>query len=153
MPQLSDAVGGLQDRTPEHRPVVLLRVRFAGQLEMTGAVLSSTVMVNVVVEAHVFRLAVTVTTYTPSRKPAVNAGMTAPEPVLVPLASPADAPPDQVNTVDELDGVEESAVEATVAPGQIGPLLATEFIVVPVPEAMVTASVAVHRTLSVTVTV
>jgi hypothetical protein len=55
--------------------------------------------------------------------------------------------------VDELGGVEDSAVEATVAPGHIGPLLATVLIVVPVPEAMVTASVAVQRTLSVTVTV
>jgi hypothetical protein len=61
-PQLSDAVGGVHETTPEHSPAVLLIVRFAGQLDMTGAILSSTVMVNVVVDAQLFRLAVTVTT-------------------------------------------------------------------------------------------
>jgi hypothetical protein len=53
-------------------------------------------MVNVVVEAQLFRLAVTVTMYDPSVNPEVKDGISAPEPELVPLTSPAVAPPVQV---------------------------------------------------------
>jgi hypothetical protein len=121
--------------------------------EITGAVLSCTSMVKVVVDAQLFRLAVTVTTYEPSVRPEVNAGMTAPEPVLVPLASPADAPPVQVNTVEELGGVDEREVELTSEPGQTGPLPEMLLIVVPTLELMVTARVDGQKLLSVTVTV
>ena len=88
----------------------------------------------------------------PSVKPAVNAGIIAPEPELVPLARPANAPPVQLNTVLALLGVDAKGVALTGLPGQIGPWFAIALTVVPIPVTMETEVVPVQLALSVTVT-